>query len=346
MQGVGRKGGECEAGHQSRLRVVRVEPVEEELEPGITGGVREFVCVGCGAYSGFRHAGPAADQRVCKVGCGRPRTGAASPARTPPPARRRRERATWAQGILRTVSAAAPAPGKRAVCPAGRAPWPACDLLGGANADGGGYGGCCGGAGGGGGLVVGEAGRDSSPVHGDLFHSASGRKSSNGRADGHDRERTYDGAAARQMVAAEADVGGCTEGARYGGGRKSQRGPRPGQSLPGVPRTGNDQDSVCEMCGGEGCLVDGKKPMDPVEKARKKEDEKLARVVSLLAEIEDVEVLDAVEAKLRAMDVDGALALAQPSSQLQPPSAEATDASPASEQEEDLDVPPLADTAM
>mmetsp|Transcript_26096 Transcript_26096/g.82663 ORF Transcript_26096/g.82663 Transcript_26096/m.82663 type:complete len:408 (+) Transcript_26096:96-1319(+) len=32
MQGVGRKGGECEAGHQSRLRVVRVEPVEEELE--------------------------------------------------------------------------------------------------------------------------------------------------------------------------------------------------------------------------------------------------------------------------------------------------------------------------
>lgn len=105
-------------------------------------------------------------------------------------------------------------------------------------------------------------------------------------------------------------------------------------------------DQVCEMCGGEGCLVDGKKPMDPVEKARKKEDEKLARVVSLLAEIEDVEVLDAVEAKLRAMDVDGALALAQPSSQLQPPSAEATDASPASEQEEDLDVPPLADTAM
>jgi hypothetical protein len=106
-------------------------------------------------------------------------------------------------------------------------------------------------------------------------------------------------------------------------------------------------DQVCEMCGGEGCLVDGKRTVDPVEKAKREEDAKLARVVSMLAEIEDVSVLDAVEAKLRAMDVDGALALVQSSSQSEAvSSAEAADASGAPKQMEDEDVPPATDTGL
>jgi len=98
------------------------------------------------------------------------------------------------------------------------------------------------------------------------------------------------------------------------------------------------------MCGGEGCLIDGKKPVDPVEEAKKKEDEKLDKVIGLLASIEDVGLLDAVEAKLRAMDVDAALELVE--SQKGGDCATAAPPPTAGLEKTDKDAPPTVDTAL
>jgi len=104
---------------------------------------------------------------------------------------------------------------------------------------------------------------------------------------------------------------------------------------------------VCEMCNGEGCLVDGKPPVDKVAEAQKLEDAKLAQVVDLLSRIENLTLLDAVEARLRAQDVEGALSLAQ-GGQPAPAgsSAAAAAATPPSAEKKGKDAPPTADTAL
>jgi hypothetical protein len=116
---------------------------------------------------------------------------------------------------------------------------------------------------------------------------------------------------------------------------------------------------MCETCGGEGCLIDGKKLVDPVEAAKLAEDQKLAKVIALIITLEDLALLDAVESRLRANDLEGALSLATgcacedaagaPAAEAAPSAqAEASVEAPpeAGEKTKDTDAPPTADTAL